>query len=67
VLGSGTAHTGSLAEHWITKNPAAPSTLKAGDIVEMTVAGLGTIRNRIVASLYEDVDLGQVQRSNFDH
>ena len=67
VLGSGTAHTGCLAELWNAGNTDAPSTLKPGDIVEMTVTGLGTIRNRVVAPLYEDVALGSVQRLSPDH
>jgi 2-keto-4-pentenoate hydratase/2-oxohepta-3-ene-1,7-dioic acid hydratase in catechol pathway len=49
VLGSGTCGNGGcLAELWGTRGDAAPPPLQPGDVVEMTVEGLGTIRNRVV-------------------
>ena len=49
VLGSGTCGNGGcLAELWGTRGAAAPPPLQPGDVVEMTVEGLGTIRNRVV-------------------
>jgi len=52
VLGSGTCGNGGcLAELWGTRGDAAPPPLKVGDVVEMTVEGLGTIRNRVVEGL----------------
>jgi 2-keto-4-pentenoate hydratase/2-oxohepta-3-ene-1,7-dioic acid hydratase in catechol pathway len=52
VLGSGTCGNGGcLAELWGTRGDAAPPPLRIGDVVEMTVEGLGTIRNRVVAGL----------------
>jgi len=62
VLASGTAHSGSLAEHWSKNKSQTPPALQPGDIVEMTVTGLGTIRNRVVAPKGADVSLGPVKR-----
>ncbi len=50
VLGSGTCGNGGcLAELWGRDGDAAPPPLQVGDVVEMTVEGIGTIRNRVVA------------------
>jgi 2-keto-4-pentenoate hydratase/2-oxohepta-3-ene-1,7-dioic acid hydratase in catechol pathway len=50
VLGSGTCGNGGcLAELWGTRGDAAPPPLRPGDVVEMTVEGIGTIRNQVVA------------------
>jgi 2-keto-4-pentenoate hydratase/2-oxohepta-3-ene-1,7-dioic acid hydratase in catechol pathway len=58
VLGSGTSGNGGcLAELWGTRGEAAPPPLRPGDVVEMTVEGIGTIRNRVV----EGVDLPPVR------
>jgi 2-keto-4-pentenoate hydratase/2-oxohepta-3-ene-1,7-dioic acid hydratase in catechol pathway len=52
VLGSGTCGNGGcLAELWGTRGDAAPPPLQPGDVVEMTVEGIGTVRNRVVADL----------------
>lgn len=52
VLASGTAHGGSLAEQWAkAKSREFPAPLKAGDVVSMTVEGLGTIWNPIVPTV----------------
>jgi len=52
VLASGTAHGGSLAEQWAaTKQRVTPAPLKAGDVVSMTVEGLGTLWNPIVPTV----------------
>jgi 2-keto-4-pentenoate hydratase/2-oxohepta-3-ene-1,7-dioic acid hydratase in catechol pathway len=49
VLGSGTCGNGGcLAELWGIRGDAAPPPLQPGDVVEMTVEGIGTIRNRVV-------------------
>jgi 2-keto-4-pentenoate hydratase/2-oxohepta-3-ene-1,7-dioic acid hydratase in catechol pathway len=50
VIGSGTCgNGGSLAELWGTRGETAHRPLDIGDIVTMTVSGLGEIRNRVVA------------------
>jgi 2-keto-4-pentenoate hydratase/2-oxohepta-3-ene-1,7-dioic acid hydratase in catechol pathway len=52
VLGSGTCGNGGcLAELWGTRGEAAPPPLQPGDVVAMTVEGIGTIRNRVVPGL----------------
>ena len=52
VLGSGTCGNGGcLAELWGVRGEAAPPPLVPGDVVEMTVEGIGTIRNRVVAGV----------------
>jgi 2-keto-4-pentenoate hydratase/2-oxohepta-3-ene-1,7-dioic acid hydratase in catechol pathway len=52
VLGSGTCGNGGcLAELWGTRGEAAPRPLRPGDVVEMTVEGIGTIRNRVVEGI----------------
>ncbi|HEX6351387.1 fumarylacetoacetate hydrolase family protein [Actinophytocola sp.] len=50
VLGSGTCGNGGcLAELWGRRGKQDPPPLKPGDVVEMTVEGIGTIRNTVVA------------------
>jgi 2-keto-4-pentenoate hydratase/2-oxohepta-3-ene-1,7-dioic acid hydratase in catechol pathway len=66
VIASGTAHSGSLAEHWAKNKSQTPPPLQPGDIVELTVTGLGTLRNRIVAPQTADVDFGTVKRVLLD-
>ncbi len=52
VLGSGTVGNGGcLAELWGLRGRPDPPPLRPGDVVEMTVEGIGTIRNRIVPGL----------------
>jgi 2-keto-4-pentenoate hydratase/2-oxohepta-3-ene-1,7-dioic acid hydratase in catechol pathway len=49
VLGSGTCGNGGcLAELWGRNGRLHPLPLRPGDVVEMTVEGIGTIRNRVV-------------------
>ena len=50
VIGSGTCgNGGSLAELWGNHGEITPRPLDVGDVVAMTVSGLGEIRNRVVA------------------
>ena len=50
VLGSGTCGNGGcLAELWGRRGTLDPSPLRPGDVVEMTVEGIGTIRNTVTA------------------
>ncbi|GAA0459131.1 hydroxylase [Paractinoplanes deccanensis] len=52
VLGSGTCGNGGcLAELWGRRGATDPPPLRPGDVVEMTVEGIGTIRNRVVPGL----------------
>jgi 2-keto-4-pentenoate hydratase/2-oxohepta-3-ene-1,7-dioic acid hydratase in catechol pathway len=52
VLGSGTCGNGGcLAELWGRRGELSPPPLRPGDVVEMTVEGLGTVRNRVVPGL----------------
>ncbi|MEF2978722.1 fumarylacetoacetate hydrolase family protein [Subtercola sp. YIM 133946] len=48
LLGSGTAGSGCLAEIWGRRGEQSPSPLRAGDVVTMTVEGIGSITNEIV-------------------
>jgi len=48
VLGSGTCGSGCLAELWGRSGVEDPPPLKVGDVVTMTVTGLGTVTNRVV-------------------
>jgi len=47
VLASGTCSTGSLAESWGRTGSMVPPPLQVGDVVEMTIERLGTIRNSV--------------------
>ncbi|OIJ65022.1 fumarylacetoacetate hydrolase family protein [Streptomyces mangrovisoli] len=49
VLASGTCASGSLAESWGRAGAFVPPPLQVGDVVEMTIEGLGTLRNRVAA------------------
>jgi 2-keto-4-pentenoate hydratase/2-oxohepta-3-ene-1,7-dioic acid hydratase in catechol pathway len=52
VLGSGTCGNGGcLAELWGRRGELSPPPLQPGDVVEMTVEGIGTIRNRVIPGL----------------
>jgi 2-keto-4-pentenoate hydratase/2-oxohepta-3-ene-1,7-dioic acid hydratase in catechol pathway len=52
VLGSGTCGNGGcLAELWGRRGELSPPPLRPGDVVEMTVEGIGTVRNRVVPGL----------------
>jgi 2-keto-4-pentenoate hydratase/2-oxohepta-3-ene-1,7-dioic acid hydratase in catechol pathway len=52
VLGSGTCGNGGcLAELWGRRDRLDPPPLQPGDVVEMSVEAIGTIRNRVVPGL----------------
>jgi 2-keto-4-pentenoate hydratase/2-oxohepta-3-ene-1,7-dioic acid hydratase in catechol pathway len=51
VLGSGTCGGGCLGELWGRSGRQEPPPLAVGDVVTMTVAGIGTISNRVVAGV----------------
>ncbi|MES9539625.1 fumarylacetoacetate hydrolase family protein [Actinomadura sp. NPDC000600] len=49
AIGSGTCGNGGcLAELWGRRGELDPPPLRPGDVVEMTVEGIGTLRNRVV-------------------
>jgi 2-keto-4-pentenoate hydratase/2-oxohepta-3-ene-1,7-dioic acid hydratase in catechol pathway len=50
VLASGTCASGSLAESWGRPGSLTPPPLKVGDVVEMTIERVGTIRNTVIAT-----------------
>ncbi|GAA3755735.1 fumarylacetoacetate hydrolase family protein [Microbacterium kribbense] len=50
VLATGTASQGALSERWARSGSLTPAPLQVGDVVTMTVEGLGTVSNRIVES-----------------
>ena len=47
VLGSGTCGSGCLAELWGRNGAKTPPPLTTGDVVRMTVEGIGTIENTV--------------------
>jgi 2-keto-4-pentenoate hydratase/2-oxohepta-3-ene-1,7-dioic acid hydratase in catechol pathway len=47
VLGSGTCGSGCLAELWGRNGAKTPPPLKTGDLVRMTVEGIGSIENTV--------------------
>ena len=52
VLGSGTCGNGGcLGELWGRRGEQTPPPLQPGDVVEMTVEGIGSLRNRVVPGL----------------
>jgi 2-keto-4-pentenoate hydratase/2-oxohepta-3-ene-1,7-dioic acid hydratase in catechol pathway len=60
VLGSGTCGNGGcLAELWGRRGRNEPPPLRPGDVVELTVEGIGTVRNRVV----EGLTLGPVREA----
>ncbi|MBI4944370.1 MAG: fumarylacetoacetate hydrolase family protein [Actinobacteria bacterium] len=48
VLASGTCGSGALAELWGRSGSLTPPPLQVGDVVEMTIERLGSVRNRVV-------------------
>jgi 2-keto-4-pentenoate hydratase/2-oxohepta-3-ene-1,7-dioic acid hydratase in catechol pathway len=48
VIASGTAGGGALAERWSRSGTVEPRPLQVGDVIEMSIQGIGTIRNKIV-------------------
>jgi 2-keto-4-pentenoate hydratase/2-oxohepta-3-ene-1,7-dioic acid hydratase in catechol pathway len=53
VIASGTCASGALAESWGRTGRLTPPPLQVGDVVEMAIDRLGTIRNEVVRSAEE--------------
>lgn len=51
ILATGTASRGALSETWARTGALHPPPLQVGDVVTMTVEGLGSIENRVVESV----------------
>src|SRR5581483_6048028 len=51
VIGSGTCGSGCLGEIWGRRGRREPPPLRPGDVVRMTVEGIGTIESRVVDRL----------------
>ena len=62
VLATGTCASGSLAETWSRTGVRYPPPLAAGDVVSMSVDGLGTITNRIVEPVSTAVPVPPARR-----
>jgi len=63
VLATGTCSRGALSEFWSRSGTREPASLQVGDVVEMTVQGLGIIRNRIGACQSPGIRVGQARRT----
>ncbi len=50
VLASGTCASGALAEAWGRTGSLTPPPIQVGDVVEMSIERIGSIRNRVVLS-----------------
>jgi 2-keto-4-pentenoate hydratase/2-oxohepta-3-ene-1,7-dioic acid hydratase in catechol pathway len=62
VIGSGTCAGGSLAEAWGRSGRLEPPPLGPGDVVTMTVQGIGTISNEVVAGPPETCPIPRARR-----
>ena len=51
VVASGTCGGGALAESWGRNGALVPPPLRIGDVVSMSIQGIGGIRNRVVAGV----------------
>jgi 2-keto-4-pentenoate hydratase/2-oxohepta-3-ene-1,7-dioic acid hydratase in catechol pathway len=63
VLASGTCGTGALAEAWARSGLHTPPPLKVGDVVTLTVAGLGTITNTITETVSPGIRVPRARRT----
>lgn len=63
VLATGTCSQGALSEAWSRTGKQIPPPLQVGDVVEMSVTGLGTITNSIGSQLSLDYRLSPARRT----
>jgi 2-keto-4-pentenoate hydratase/2-oxohepta-3-ene-1,7-dioic acid hydratase in catechol pathway len=61
VIGSGTCGSGCLGELWGRSGAIDPPPLRPGDEITMTVEGIGTISNRVIAGAAA-IDYGRPRR-----
>ena len=66
VIASGTCATGALAEAWGRSGRREPPPLAPGDVVTMTVEGIGTIRNEVVSGPDEACPIPRARRRQDD-
>ena len=62
VIASGTCSGGALAEAWGRSDSLDPPPLKPGDMVTMTVEGIGTISNEVVEGAPEACPIPRARR-----
>jgi 2-keto-4-pentenoate hydratase/2-oxohepta-3-ene-1,7-dioic acid hydratase in catechol pathway len=62
VLASGTCATGALAESWGRTGRIDPPALETGDVVTMTVQGIGEITNAVVPPGYAELPIPPARR-----
>ncbi|HEX4786994.1 MAG TPA: fumarylacetoacetate hydrolase family protein [Actinospica sp.] len=62
VLGSGTCQRGCLTEIWGRTGERTPPPLVPGDVVTLTVEGLGTVRNRVVEAEEQVPEIPRARR-----
>jgi 2-keto-4-pentenoate hydratase/2-oxohepta-3-ene-1,7-dioic acid hydratase in catechol pathway len=62
VIASGTCSGGSLVEAWGRSGSLEPPPLKPGDVVTMTVEGIGTISNEVVEGPPEACPIPRARR-----
>jgi 2-keto-4-pentenoate hydratase/2-oxohepta-3-ene-1,7-dioic acid hydratase in catechol pathway len=62
VIASGTCAGGSLAEAWGRSGRLEPPPLGPGDVVTMTVQGIGTISNEVIAGAPEACPVPRARR-----
>lgn len=63
VLATGTAASGALSEAWSRSGRQVPPPLRVGDVVTMSVEGLGTITNRVVESNSPGIRVPRARRT----
>lgn len=66
VIASGTCSSGALSEAWSRTGVRTPPPLAVGDVVTMTVEGLGSISNRIVETTSPGIQVPRARRTYRD-
>jgi 2-keto-4-pentenoate hydratase/2-oxohepta-3-ene-1,7-dioic acid hydratase in catechol pathway len=63
VIATGTCGSGALSETWSRSGSRTPPPLAVGDVVTMTVEGLGTISNTIVEATSPGIQVPRARRT----